>query len=220
MPHICFPISQECEEKSNNCCVKTFYGHFPICILMWNTVKLYQNGTNDNDCAGRRRPSSCRYYAGRRTGILSIYLLISIFTTPTYSLHLRLQISRSHFTNIEIAHFKSNHKLYPYFRLFPYFIHLFYNIICYGGSQSGCNVLEYQNQAKMLFRKLGPQSPIRCSIETGPYLFQWVSMLVIFSFYFNLLCFYFTIYMSWITVVLTWNSKRRMKLLYLSFHIK
>lgn len=38
--------------------------------------------------------------------------------------------------------------------------------------QSGKSVLEYQNQAKMLFRKLGPQSPPRCSIETGPYLFQ------------------------------------------------
>lgn len=38
--------------------------------------------------------------------------------------------------------------------------------------QSGKSVLEYQNQAKMLFRKLGPQSPNRCSIETGPYLFQ------------------------------------------------
>ena len=40
--------------------------------------------------------------------------------------------------------------------------------------QSGCNVLEYQNQAKMLFRKLGPQSPMRCSIETGPYLFHYL----------------------------------------------
>lgn len=38
--------------------------------------------------------------------------------------------------------------------------------------QSGRSVLEYQNQAKMLFRKLGPNSPARCSIETGPYLFQ------------------------------------------------
>ncbi|RVE41259.1 hypothetical protein evm_014091 [Chilo suppressalis] len=40
--------------------------------------------------------------------------------------------------------------------------------------QSGCNVLEYQNQAKMLFKKLGPQSPLRCSIETGPYLFHYL----------------------------------------------
>lgn len=40
--------------------------------------------------------------------------------------------------------------------------------------QSGKSVLEYQNQAKMLFRKLGPHSPPKCSIETGPYLFQWV----------------------------------------------
>ncbi|XP_046738570.1 vesicle-trafficking protein SEC22b [Diprion similis] len=40
--------------------------------------------------------------------------------------------------------------------------------------QSGRNILEYQNQAKMLFRKLGPQSPSRCTIETGPYLFHYL----------------------------------------------
>lgn len=40
--------------------------------------------------------------------------------------------------------------------------------------QSGKSVLEYQNQAKLLFRKLGVHSPPRCTIETGPYLFQWV----------------------------------------------
>ncbi|KAL0275776.1 UNVERIFIED_CONTAM: hypothetical protein PYX00_003530 [Menopon gallinae] len=40
--------------------------------------------------------------------------------------------------------------------------------------QSGKNVLEYQNQAKMLFRKLSPQSPARCTIETGPYLFHYL----------------------------------------------
>lgn len=38
--------------------------------------------------------------------------------------------------------------------------------------QSGKSVQEYQAQAKMLFRKLGPNSPTKCSIETGPYLFQ------------------------------------------------
>lgn len=27
----------------------------------------------------------------------------------------------------------------------------------------------------MLFRKLGPNSPARCTLESGPYLFQWVS---------------------------------------------
>lgn len=40
--------------------------------------------------------------------------------------------------------------------------------------QSGRSILEYQNQAKMLFRKLGPQSPSRCTIETGPYLFHYL----------------------------------------------
>ncbi|CAG9809025.1 unnamed protein product [Chironomus riparius] len=40
--------------------------------------------------------------------------------------------------------------------------------------ESGKNVLEYQNQAKMLFRKLGPNSPQRCSIETGNYLFHYL----------------------------------------------
>ena len=38
--------------------------------------------------------------------------------------------------------------------------------------QSGKNILEYQNQAKMLFRKITPSSPQRCTLETGPYLFQ------------------------------------------------
>ncbi|EAA03438.2 vesicle-trafficking protein SEC22b-B isoform X2 [Anopheles arabiensis] len=40
--------------------------------------------------------------------------------------------------------------------------------------QSGRSILEYQNQAKLLFRKLGPNSPTRCSIETGPYLFHYL----------------------------------------------
>lgn len=39
--------------------------------------------------------------------------------------------------------------------------------------QSGKNILEYQNQAKLLFRKLNTLSPSRCSIETGPYLFHY-----------------------------------------------
>ncbi|XP_017136020.1 vesicle-trafficking protein SEC22b-B [Drosophila miranda] len=38
--------------------------------------------------------------------------------------------------------------------------------------QSGRSILDYQNQAKMLFRKLGTHSPARSSIETGPYLFH------------------------------------------------
>ncbi|XP_065364456.1 vesicle-trafficking protein SEC22b [Calliphora vicina] len=40
--------------------------------------------------------------------------------------------------------------------------------------QSGRSIMEYQNQAKMLFRKLGSHSPVRCSIETGPYLFHYL----------------------------------------------
>lgn len=40
--------------------------------------------------------------------------------------------------------------------------------------QTGRSILEYQNQAKMLFRRLGPQSPTRCTIETGPYLFHYL----------------------------------------------
>lgn len=39
--------------------------------------------------------------------------------------------------------------------------------------QSGKNILEYQNQAKLLFRKLNTLSPSRCSIETGPFLFHY-----------------------------------------------
>lgn len=40
--------------------------------------------------------------------------------------------------------------------------------------QTGRSVLEYQNQAKMLFRKLGPHSPARATIETGNYLFHYL----------------------------------------------
>jgi vesicle transport protein SEC22 len=38
--------------------------------------------------------------------------------------------------------------------------------------QIGRSILEYQNQAKMLFRKLNSQSPPQMTIESGPYLFQ------------------------------------------------
>lgn len=40
--------------------------------------------------------------------------------------------------------------------------------------QSGRSILDYQNQAKQLFRKLTVNSPLRCSIETGPYLFHYI----------------------------------------------
>ncbi|KAG7208273.1 hypothetical protein KM043_014516 [Ampulex compressa] len=40
--------------------------------------------------------------------------------------------------------------------------------------QSGRIITEYQNQAKMLFKKLGRQSPARCTIETGNYLFHYL----------------------------------------------
>ncbi|XP_066961173.1 vesicle-trafficking protein SEC22b-like [Macrobrachium rosenbergii] len=40
--------------------------------------------------------------------------------------------------------------------------------------QSGRGLLDYQNQAKMLFKKLTPNSPTKCSIETGPYVFHYV----------------------------------------------
>ncbi|XP_046404581.1 vesicle-trafficking protein SEC22b [Ischnura elegans] len=39
--------------------------------------------------------------------------------------------------------------------------------------QSGRNILDYQNQGKMLFKKLNNMSPTRCTLETGPYLFHY-----------------------------------------------
>ena len=38
--------------------------------------------------------------------------------------------------------------------------------------QSGRSLVEYQNQAKQLFRRMNQNSPVRGSVETGPYLFQ------------------------------------------------
>lgn len=39
--------------------------------------------------------------------------------------------------------------------------------------QHGRNLIDYQNQAKLLFRKLNSQSPTQCSIESGPFLFHY-----------------------------------------------
>lgn len=39
--------------------------------------------------------------------------------------------------------------------------------------QVGRSLTDYQNQAKMLFRKLNQQSPDRCTIETGPMFFHY-----------------------------------------------
>eukprot|EP00095_Tigriopus_kingsejongensis_P001825 maker-scaffold10_size831480-snap-gene-3.26 protein:Tk01825 transcript:maker-scaffold10_size831480-snap-gene-3.26-mRNA-1 annotation:"vesicle-trafficking protein sec22b-b" len=38
----------------------------------------------------------------------------------------------------------------------------------------GKNVVDYQNQAKRLFKTLTATSPIKCSIESGPYLFHYI----------------------------------------------
>jgi len=40
--------------------------------------------------------------------------------------------------------------------------------------QTGRNILEYQNQAKRLFKTLTANSPRRCSIESGQYLFHYI----------------------------------------------
>jgi len=40
--------------------------------------------------------------------------------------------------------------------------------------QTGKSILEYQNQAKRLFKTLTDASPSRCSIESGPYLFHYM----------------------------------------------
>lgn len=40
--------------------------------------------------------------------------------------------------------------------------------------QRGRNLIDFQNQAKLLFRKLNAQSPKQCTIETGPFLFHYL----------------------------------------------
>lgn len=39
--------------------------------------------------------------------------------------------------------------------------------------QSGRSMVEYQNQAKQLFRRMNTNSPVRGTVETGPYLFHY-----------------------------------------------
>ncbi len=38
--------------------------------------------------------------------------------------------------------------------------------------QSGRSMVEYQNQAKQLFRRMNSNTPTRGSVETGSYFFQ------------------------------------------------
>ncbi|XP_041368399.1 vesicle-trafficking protein SEC22b-B-like [Gigantopelta aegis] len=42
--------------------------------------------------------------------------------------------------------------------------------------QAGRSMMEYQNQAKQLFRKISndPQPPARCSLESGPYIYHYI----------------------------------------------
>ena len=40
--------------------------------------------------------------------------------------------------------------------------------------QTGKNIVDYQQQAKRLFKTLTTTSPIKCSIESGPYLFHYI----------------------------------------------
>merc|ERR1712228_807369 len=40
--------------------------------------------------------------------------------------------------------------------------------------QLGKNIVDYQQQAKRLFKTLTATSPIKCSIESGPYLFHYI----------------------------------------------
>ena len=44
--------------------------------------------------------------------------------------------------------------------------------------QSGRNLAEFQTKAKQIFRKLTSQSPLRCSIESEPLVFQLVPTLL------------------------------------------
>jgi len=40
--------------------------------------------------------------------------------------------------------------------------------------ESSRGILDYQNQAKSLLKKMTDRSPARCSIETGPYVFHYI----------------------------------------------
>ena len=49
--------------------------------------------------------------------------------------------------------------------------------------QAGRSMVEYQNQAKQLFKKMNSNSPVRGSVETGAYLFQFVFFSNNYSFF-------------------------------------
>jgi len=46
--------------------------------------------------------------------------------------------------------------------------------VAFAKLQTGRSLLEYQAQAKQLFRRMNSNTPTRGSLETGSYLFQFV----------------------------------------------
>ncbi|OQV15108.1 Vesicle-trafficking protein SEC22b [Hypsibius exemplaris] len=38
----------------------------------------------------------------------------------------------------------------------------------------GKNLIQYQSQAKQIFKRLSPSSPTRCTIDSGPYFFHYI----------------------------------------------
>lgn len=108
-----------------------------------------RNGAADNDCPCHRWAAPGGYHAGRRTGESSM----SVERQTRTHTHKHRERERE----------SNNCACVPAFT-FTYI----------SPWQTGRSILDYQNQAKMLFRKLGTHSPARSSIETGPYLFQWV----------------------------------------------
>ena len=47
-------------------------------------------------------------------------------------------------------------------------------VVTFAELQTGRSLLEYQAQAKQLFRRMNSNTPTRGSLETGSYLFQFV----------------------------------------------
>ena len=40
--------------------------------------------------------------------------------------------------------------------------------------EHGKNLMQYQSQAKQIFKRLSPSSPNRCTIDSGPYYFHYI----------------------------------------------
>ena len=137
-------LNRECQKSA---IFDTFYGKTSSILLFshnFSTVWKFSNFYVTHIL----REINCWQFEVPKTGILNI------LAAPKFVFLKLFDIFKFEMSNIDL--FLILRKILTFFSVF----------------QLGKNIVDYQNQAKRLFKTLTATSPIKCSIESGPYLFQ------------------------------------------------